>query len=46
MVDGASIVVSTELTIQTLGPKVLSHKNNLRQSYNKFPGQRNSHDPR
>jgi len=34
--------------MQSLNSKVLPHKSNLRQSqsYNKFPGQRNSHDPR
>lgn len=47
-VTDGSFVVSKELNAQLLNPKVLSHKNNLRQSqsYNKFPGQRNSHDPR
>jgi len=41
-------ITPKELNVQTLNPKVLPHKSNLRQSqsYNKFPGQRNSHDPR
>lgn len=46
--DGSSFVVPKEPSVQSLNPKVLPHKSNLRQSqsYNKFPGQRNSHDPR
>ncbi|XP_060856553.1 FERM domain-containing protein 4B [Metopolophium dirhodum] len=47
-VTDGNFVVPKEPNVQSLNPKVLSHKSNLRQSqsYNKFPGQRNSHDPR
>lgn len=47
-VTDGNFVVPKDPNIQSLNPKVLSHKSNLRQSqsYNKFPGQRNSHDPR
>lgn len=40
--------VPKEASMQSLNPKALPHKSSLRQSqsYNKFPGQRNSHDPR
>lgn len=47
-VTDGNFVVPKEPTVQSLNTKALSHKSNLRQSqsYNKFPGQRNSHDPR
>ncbi|XP_022180573.1 FERM domain-containing protein 4A [Myzus persicae] len=47
-VTDGNFVVPKDPIVQSLNPKVLSHKSNLRQSqsYNKFPGQRNSHDPR
>jgi len=47
-VTDGNFVVPKDPNVQSLNPKVLSHKSNLRQSqsYNKFPGQRNSHDPR
>ncbi|XP_060847308.1 FERM domain-containing protein 4B [Rhopalosiphum padi] len=47
-VTDGNFVVPKEPNVQSSNPKVLSHKSNLRQSqsYNKFPSQRNSHDPR
>lgn len=47
-VTDGSFVASKETGLQSMNPKVLPYKSNLRQSqsYNKFPGQRNSHDPR
>lgn len=47
-VTDGSFVGSKESGVQSINPKVLPHKSNLRQShsYNKFPSQRNSHDPR
>lgn len=47
-VTDGNFAVPKESNVQSLNPKVLPHKNNLRQSqsYNKFPSQRNSHDPR
>lgn len=47
-VTDGNFAVPKEPNLPALNPKVLPHKNNLRQSqsYNKFPSQRNSHDPR
>ncbi|XP_025198040.1 FERM domain-containing protein 4B isoform X2 [Melanaphis sacchari] len=47
-VTDGTFVVPKEPNVQSLNPKAVSNKSNLRQSqsYNKFPGQRNSHDPR
>lgn len=47
VVDG-NFVASKEPNGQSLNSKVLPHKSNLRQSqsYNKFPGQKSSHNPR
>lgn len=47
VVDG-NFVAPKEPSGPSLNSKVLPHKSNLRQSqsYNKFPSQKNSHNPR